>query len=113
MLIAQRRQRLQQALYAIADLAHADLDLPDMLGRVHHIVCDLTYAENFYLVLYDAATDTMQFAYDADIAAAPIARMTGPVHGRDFPASLTFAVLHDRRSLMGPSRVLREQLLKL
>jgi diguanylate cyclase (GGDEF)-like protein len=108
--VAQRRQRLQQALYAIADLAHADLDLHDMLGRVHRIVCDLTYAENFYLVLYDAAADAMQFAYDADIAAAPIARMSGPVQGRDFPASLTFAVLHQKRSLMGPSRVLREQL---
>jgi diguanylate cyclase (GGDEF)-like protein len=107
---SRRGERLQQVLYAIADLAHADLDLHEMLGRVHRIVCGLTYAENFYIALYDDLNDTMRFAYDADVASAPIAREAGDIAGKDFPSSLTFAVLHRKRSLLGPSFELRRQL---
>src|SRR5262249_38231402 len=41
---ARRSEHLQHALYTIADLAHSDLDLHDMLERVHGIVGELTYA---------------------------------------------------------------------
>jgi diguanylate cyclase (GGDEF)-like protein len=107
---AQRRHHLQLALFSIADLVHADLALHEMLARVHRVVCDLTYAENFYLVLYDEASDTMRFVYDADVTSAPITRVSGPIRAQDFPCSLTFAVLHGGRSLLGPSRRLREEL---
>ena len=107
---AQRNEHLQHALYAIADLAYSDLDLHEMLARVHAIVGELTYAENFYIALYDEAHDLMHFGYYADAGDAPMSRPGALLAGKDYPNSLTFAVLHGRRSLHGPSRDLRASL---
>lgn len=107
---ARRAERIQKALFAIGDLAHSELALHDMLQRVHAIVCDLTYAENFYIALYSEENDTLRFAYDADLKDAQISRSGDEVRAADFPNSLTFAVVHGRRSLMGPSLQLRRQL---
>ncbi|HSX63240.1 MAG TPA: hypothetical protein VLF15_00790, partial [Pseudoxanthomonas sp.] len=49
----EKSKRLQQALYEIADLASADLEMPEMLRRIHAVVGSLMYAENCYIVLYD------------------------------------------------------------
>src|SRR5690606_23260668 len=46
----QKSQRLQQALYEIADLAGSALEMQEMLGRIHAVVAGLMYAVNFYLV---------------------------------------------------------------
>jgi hypothetical protein len=62
----ERAERLQRALYAIADLASSELEMPDMLREVHQIVGELMYAENFYIVLRDAARGTLRFIYFAD-----------------------------------------------
>ncbi|HUG73389.1 MAG TPA: GAF domain-containing protein, partial [Steroidobacteraceae bacterium] len=62
----QKSERLQQALYAIADLAGGDLDMQEMLRRVHAVVGELMYAENLYIVLYDAHRLTMRFLYFVD-----------------------------------------------
>lgn len=107
---ARRSEHVQKALFAIGDLAHSDLDLHDMLQRVHRIVCNLTYAENFYVALYDDSRDCLRFAYDADLTDAQIARSGDEVAAVEFPNSLTFAVVHARRSLMGPSMTLRDEL---
>src|SRR5688500_18994916 len=42
----QKSERLQQALYEIADLAGSGLEMQEMLGRIHAIVGGLMYAEN-------------------------------------------------------------------
>ncbi len=107
---ARRAERIQKALFAIGDLAHSELALHDMLKRVHAIVCDLTYAENFYIALYSEERDALYFAYDADVSDAQIARTGSEVAASEFPNSLTFAVVHLRQSLMGPSQALRRQL---
>jgi diguanylate cyclase (GGDEF)-like protein len=104
---AQRSEHLQHALYAIADLAYADMDRHEMLARVHAVVAELTYAENFYIALYDDSRDVMRFAYYVDAGDSPMSRAGTEVVGRDYPNSLTFAVLHSGRSLLGPSRELR------
>ena len=49
----EQAERLQRALYAIADQANSDRDMPDVLRAMHEIVGSLMYAENFYIVLYD------------------------------------------------------------
>ena len=54
----EKTARLQTALYSIADLASSELDMPDMLRRVHAVVGELMYAENFFIALYDAERDT-------------------------------------------------------
>ena len=46
-------ERLQRALFAIADQASADRDMPDVFRSLHEIVGSLMYAENFYIVLFD------------------------------------------------------------
>ena len=61
-------ERLQRALYAIADQASANQDVNQTLRALHRIVADLMYAENFYIVLYDSQRDTIRFAYFADVA---------------------------------------------
>ncbi len=43
----QKSQRLQQALYEIADLAGSGLEMQEMLGRIHAGVARLLNAENF------------------------------------------------------------------
>jgi (p)ppGpp synthase/HD superfamily hydrolase len=47
----EQSERLQRALFAIADMASSDLDMPEMLSGLHKIVGDLMYAENFYIAL--------------------------------------------------------------
>src|SRR5690606_41181980 len=64
--ILERSGRLQSALFAIADLAGSDLDMPEMLRGLHNIISGLMYAENFYIALYDEAGDSLRFAYFAD-----------------------------------------------
>src|SRR5690606_24766352 len=59
-------QRLQQALYEIADLAGSGLEMQEMLGRIHQVVGGLMQAENFYIVLYDDVSETVRFLYFAD-----------------------------------------------
>jgi diguanylate cyclase (GGDEF)-like protein len=107
---AQRNEHLQHALYTIADLAHSELDLHDLLARVHRVVGELTYADNFYIALYDDARDTCNFAYYADEGDASMSRAGPELTGCEYPNSLTFAVLHGRGSLLGPSQQLRHGL---
>ncbi|HET7162352.1 MAG TPA: EAL domain-containing protein [Rhodanobacteraceae bacterium] len=97
-----RSERLQRALYAIADQASAaGTDLTPMFNALHAIVGSLMYAENFYITLYDAKQDSVQFPYYADtVDAEPpspgsVFSMAGIEHGP------TWYVLHDGKPLMG------------
>ena len=44
----QRGEKLQAALYRIADLASSELDMSEMLRSIHAVVGELMYAKNFY-----------------------------------------------------------------
>ncbi len=59
-------ERLQRALYAIAEKAGNERDVPRMMRSLHQIVGTLMYAENFFIALYDPSTDTVQFPYFVD-----------------------------------------------
>ena len=103
-------ERLQRALFSIAEQAGADHDMPEMMRSLHDIVSSLMYAENFYIVLYDAATETVRFPYYVDIADTD-----PPPPDRDLPMSdvlhsLTWNLLQEGRPLMGSIDELREQL---
>jgi len=108
-LTTEKRERVQSAMYEIADLVHGDQDLEEMLARVHGIVRGLTYAESFYIALYDDVRDAIRFAYDGD-QTAQMARQGKEIFGKDYPCSLTFGVLHLKRTLTGPSAALRHSL---
>jgi signal transduction histidine kinase len=106
----QSAERLQRALYAIADLASADHEMGEVLRGVHGIVGGLMYAENFFIVLYDERRDTLRFAYFVDSADpdAPDPEVEIPL--AQMPHSLTVATIRQARSLMGPSKRLSAEL---
>jgi len=67
--IDSRRQiRIQKALYEIADAASALSDMQVFYKRLHEIVGELMYARNFYVTLYDPATQVITSPYFADEA---------------------------------------------
>jgi diguanylate cyclase (GGDEF)-like protein len=106
----EKSKRLQQALYEIADLASADLEMQETLRRIHRVVSSLTYAENFYIVVYDDRRKTLRFLYFADQQDDYIAEPEREFTEDDMPNSMTFALLRHGQPLRGASEVLRRQL---
>jgi diguanylate cyclase (GGDEF)-like protein len=103
-------ERLQRALYAIADLASADLEMPDMLAGIHEIVGDLMYAENFLIVRFDPSRERVRFIYFVDSHDADVPDPSNEFPVADLANSLTMAMLRHGRPVMGPSSQLREEL---
>ncbi|MEP6897355.1 MAG: EAL domain-containing protein [Rhodanobacter sp.] len=103
-------ERLQRALYAIAEQAGAQQDMPEMMRSLHSIVSSLMYAENFYIALYEKATDTVRFPYYVDIADAdpPLPDQNTPL--RELLHSLTWNLLQEGIPLMGSLDELKQQL---
>ena len=94
-------EKLQRALFAIADMAGSNLDMPDMLRGLHRIVGELMYAENFYIALYDPVADSIRFLYFVDSVDE-----AGPRSGDEFPLDQikhgpTWWTIHERKPMMG------------
>ena len=106
----QKSQRLQQALYEIADLAGSGLEMQEMLSRIHAVVGGLMYAENFFIVLYDEICESMRFLYFADRLDPYVAEPDVEMAMEDIPNSLTVALLHHGQPLRGPSALIRREL---
>ena len=92
---------LQRALFAIADMASSELEMPEMLRGLHKIVGSLMYAENFFIVLHDAAADTIRFIYFADVQDddRPAPEQTFPLS--HFEHSLTWYLIREGHALIG------------
>ncbi len=105
----QRSEALQRALFAISDLAGSDRDMPDMLRGIHAIVSTLMYAENFFIVRYDAEHDSLCFLYYADVedTEAPDTRDV-PLRSREH--TLTWYLIVEGRALMGSTEQLQQQI---
>jgi hypothetical protein len=86
-------ERLQRALFAIADLASADREMPEVYRALHAIVGSLMYAENFYIALYDELRETLRFPYFVDVAdtSAPTPEQEFPMLERE--GSITWHLL--------------------
>ena len=106
----QRGERLQAALYAIADLASGELAMRDMLGRIHAVVGELMYARNFLIAVYSEARDTLRFIYFADETDTAIVDPDEEMPVAGLRGSLTWTVIRKGRALMGPSIQLSRQL---
>ncbi|HUQ79376.1 MAG TPA: GAF domain-containing protein [Patescibacteria group bacterium] len=61
-----RSERIQRALYRLAEAASAAVDLQAFYREVHATVGTLMNAENFYIALYDAAREAINFPYFVD-----------------------------------------------
>lgn len=105
----EKAERLQRALFAIADMASADLDMPDMLRGVHGIIGGLMYAENLFIVLYNGVKKTVRFIYFADKNEHRQMQLDTDIPISQLRNSLTVAMIQRGRSFMGPSLQLREQ----
>ena len=57
---------IQDALYRIAAAASAAHDLDAFYAEMHAIVGELMYADNFYIALYDADRQAINFPYYVD-----------------------------------------------
>jgi PAS domain S-box-containing protein len=66
--ITQEKQmdRLQSALYRIADKASSALDLQELYGAIHGILQELMFAKNCYIALHDPVSDMVSFPYFVD-----------------------------------------------
>jgi len=64
----QGSEAINSALYRIADQAHAAEDMNQFYTMIHRIIADLTYAENFFIALYDEGHQTISFPYMVDTA---------------------------------------------
>jgi diguanylate cyclase (GGDEF)-like protein len=106
----EKSERLQQALYEIADLAGSDLDMPEMLRRLHGVVARLMGAENFYIVLYDDVRATVRFLYFADCLDTYVADPDHEIPASEIPNSLTLALLRHGEPVRGASDVVREKM---
>lgn len=102
-------ERLQRALYTIADLVVTARDTTSMMRALHHTISTLTYAENFYVVLYDHVQQTIRFPYCVDSAHT---RHTDPDATRPLDAiadQITWHLIRDNRSFMGAPEALARQ----
>jgi GAF domain-containing protein/DNA-binding response OmpR family regulator len=62
----ERAQRVQDALYRIAEAASAAEDLHVFYATIHEIVGELMYAENLFIALYDPERQQINFPYYVD-----------------------------------------------
>jgi len=106
----QRSELLRQALYEIADLAGSNLALPVMLRRVHSIVGELMYAENFYIVVYDDIRRTMRFLYFVDQIDPWVNDPDREIPVTREDNTLTMHLLRSGETMRGPSLELRTRL---
>jgi diguanylate cyclase (GGDEF)-like protein len=103
-------ERLQRALYAIAELAGTAHNMTEMMQSLHAIVGMLMYAENFYIFLYDPASDSVRFPYYVDTVdqKPPLPDQNYPL--QDMRHSLTWNLLQGGQPLMGSVEELARQL---
>ena len=94
--ITERKQaeKLQSALYRIAEESSRAKNLDDLYPVLHGIVSELMYAKNFYIALYDPANQTVRFPYFVDEAEEP------PVGDMPVGKGLTEYVLRTGKPLL-------------
>ncbi len=103
-------RQLQQALYAIADLAGTELEISQMLACVHAVLDSLMYARNCFIVEYDDLRDSLRFLHFADELDDFAPDPQRHYDESELPGSLTFPLLRHGHPLSGPSETLQRAL---
>ncbi|MFP5248026.1 MAG: hypothetical protein ACLGH0_15130, partial [Thermoanaerobaculia bacterium] len=96
-----KAEKLQSALFRVAQLSRDAESLDSFYAAVHGIVDELMHAKNFYIAEYDAATDRLTFPYFADEFDTKIESMS-PGRG------LTAYVLRTAKPLLATPEVFEE-----
>lgn len=106
----ERSENLQRALFAIADLAGSDLDMPEMLHFIHQIVSSLMYGENFFIVRHDPLRATWRFLYYADVVDVIGQDTTRETPLEQWRGTLTHRVLTTGKPMRGSAQSLEAML---
>ena len=106
----EQSRQLQQALFAIADLASADQDMDSMLRGLHEIIGRLMYARNFFIALYDNQRDSLRFIYFADEVDEGMYDPEREIPAAQLKDSFTLAIIRQARSVRGPAWEVARQL---
>ncbi|MGB0132671.1 sensor domain-containing phosphodiesterase [Dokdonella sp.] len=104
----ERAEHVQRALFAIANMASSDLEMPEMLRGIHKIIGELMYAENFFIALYEPERDSLRFLHFVDSVDQDTFSPDWEFTASDLPNSLTLAMIRSGESQMGPSEQVRE-----
>jgi diguanylate cyclase (GGDEF)-like protein len=103
-------ESLQRALFAISDLAGSDRDMPELLRGIHAIVSTLMYAENFFIVRYDAEHDSLRFLYFADTEDTEVPDSADDIPMDGLRGTLTWYLIAAGKALMGSIEELTRQI---
>ncbi|HET9484800.1 MAG TPA: bifunctional diguanylate cyclase/phosphodiesterase [Xanthomonadales bacterium] len=106
----EKAERLQRALFGIADLASSVLDMNDVLRAMHDIVATLMYAENLYIVQFDPVQDAVRFIYFVDTVDPDRPRGDQAYPMREIEYSPTWHLIRRGKPLMGTTEDLLQQL---
>ncbi|CAM5198280.1 Diguanylate cyclase (GGDEF)-like protein OS=Castellaniella defragrans OX=75697 GN=HNR28_000921 PE=4 SV=1 [Castellaniella denitrificans] len=96
-------ERLQRALFAIADMAASGLDMQRLLEGLHRIVSQLMYAENFYIALHDPQRETVRFVYFSDVMDGQVYRPDQEFTVGQLRDTITLRLIRRARPMRGSS----------
>ena len=106
----ERGEALQAALYSIAELSSSERDMSDMLQRIHDVVRQLMYAENFFIVLRNLERNTLRFIYFADVKDPGLVNPSEEIPEAALDSSMTLALMRHGRPIRGAVRELAARL---
>lgn len=61
-----RLEKARETVYKISQLAHTETTMDDLYRSIHKIINEIIPARNFYIALYDEASDIVSFPYHVD-----------------------------------------------
>ena len=106
----EKAERVQQALFAIANLANSDQEMHAVLRGIHQTVAGLMYAENFYIALYDESRQTLKFVYFVDAFDPDPLDVHRELPVAELSNSLTWGLIRRGKPMTGPSIAIRTAL---
>ena len=106
----QRSEQINRTLFNIANAVNATSDLDELFKSIHRALSSVIDATNFYIALYDAAIDAIDFPYCVDemdgcylpkVGISRTASLTGDVIRNRKPALMTKADITSWRQQCG------------
>ncbi|HXG92791.1 MAG TPA: response regulator [Blastocatellia bacterium] len=61
-----RAEKIQSVVYRISEAANSATSLEEILSSIHSLIAGLMHANNFFIALYDKASETIAFPYFVD-----------------------------------------------
>lgn len=104
-----KSEKLQQALFDISNLAYTELDGGVLFRKLHAIVAGLVYAENFFIVRFNEATESFNFLYYADSVDKDPVDPDIEWTREQMANSITLAMMRSKRPAWGSSQQLVEK----